>query len=376
MNLGLRKLGTYVLSAALGWGVGTGVYAEDISLKDKHNFNTNRSQADRYDNNANLQESLEFLGADCVEIKIVGSSDKADVLKISLNNKELKSFSGKVNTTLSIFDNKIGVEFHSDSYGTDKGFQVSLQEKNIDRCLPEIRQEFINNARDILHYGANEITSNLESPQAHLSNVQNELRQNGSFDSILPNIIKGFLELANYYRKTAEKAPQIKSTLESRQKTLQELRQKVTNIIERLGKGQAEYAGIAERDQVLESRTELQELKKKRAMSADAYQKLAANVAIRKKVWERLQQRQYEVLKPLPLYIENIQVLLHFMGSNAQVYQEAASDTVLRNQRLAGFSTNLEGLKQAQLIISQQEAMLRDALEELEREHEVTDKPR
>ena len=64
------------------------------------------------------------------------------------------------------------------------------------------------------------------------------------------------------------------------------------------------------------------------------------------------------------------------MGSNAQVYQEAASDTVLRNQRLAGFSTNLEGLKQAQLIISQQEAMLRDALEELEREHEVTDKPR
>jgi len=376
MNSGLRKLGRYLVSATLCWGVGSSVYAEDGFLKDKRSFTTNRAHPDHYENDLHLQETLEFLGADCVEIKIVGSSEKADVLTILIKHQAAKRFSGKVNTALSIFDNKIGVEFRSNSYSTDKGFQVELLEKNIDRCLPEIREEFLKTAQDILHHGANEIADNLESSQNHLSNLHNELRQNANLDSVLPHIIKSFLELASYYRKLAEKAPQIKATLESRQKALEELQQRVTDIIERLGKGQAEYTGIAERDQLLESRTELQELKKKRSISADAYQKLAANIAVRKKVWERLHQLQYEVLKPLPLYIENIQVLLHFMASNAQVYQQAASETVLRHQGLTGFSTNLEGLKQAQLMIVQKENLLRDALENLGREHEVTDKPR
>lgn len=377
MNSGLRKLAAYFVSAALCWGAGSSVCAEEGLLKDKRSFSTNRPHTDHYDNSVHLRETLEFLGADCIEVKISGSSQKDDHMIIyDMNHKSIGNFSGKVNSSLSLFDNRIEVEFSSNSYASDKGFQVELLEKNIDRCLPEIREEFLKKARDILHNGANEVTNNLETPQSHLNNLHNELRQNGSLESVLPHVMSSFSELATYYRKVTANTSQTKSTLESRQKELQDLQQRVADIIERLSKGQAEYIGVAERDQLLESRTELQELKKKRSISADAYQKLAANVAVRKKVWEELHRKQYEVLKPLPLYIENIQVLLHFMASNIQVYQQAASETVLRSERLAGFSTNLAALKQAQLIISQQEAMIRDALENLGREHEVTDKPR
>ncbi|MDD2816276.1 MAG: hypothetical protein PHP00_11170 [Thiotrichaceae bacterium] len=373
----MRKLGAYFVSAALCWGAGSGVYAEEGLLKDKRSFSTNRPQTDHYDNSVHLQETLEFLGADCVEIKIVGSSQKDDVLIIyDANHRVINNFSGKVNVSFSLPDNKIEVEFRSNSYATDKGFQVNLLEKNIDRCLPEIRQEFINTAQDVLHYGANEITDNLDTAQSHLSNLNASLRQNGSLNGVLPEVMNSFLELANFYQKMGDKAPKIKATLNSRQQALEKIQQQVADIIERLGKGQAEYNSIAERDQLLESRTELQELKKKRLISADAYQKLAANVAVRKKVWERLHQLQYEVLKPLPLYVENIQVLLHFMASNVQVYQQAASETVLRTERLAGFNTDLGGLKQALLIITQQEELLRNALENLGQKYEVTDKPR
>ncbi|MEN9848659.1 MAG: hypothetical protein RL368_1399 [Pseudomonadota bacterium] len=377
MNSGLRKLAAYFVSAALCWGVGSDVYAaEEGLLKDKRSFSTNRPQAERYDNDVHLQETLEFLGADCVEIKISGSSEKADILTIFIIHQEAKKFSGKVNTSLSIFDNKIGVEFRSNSYSTDKGFQVELLEKNIDRCLPEIREDFLKTARDILHHGASEITENLESSQSLLSNLNNKLRQNGSLESMLPDVVKTFLELANYYRKVTEKAPQIKSVLDSRQKTLAALQQRVTDIIERLNKAQAEYTGIAERDQLLESRTELQELKKKRLISADAYQKLAENVAIRKRVWEELHKQQYEVLKPLPLYLDNIQVLLHFMESHVPVYQNTASETVLNNGGLKNFNIKLAELRQAVAIIIEQELIIQNALKALGRGHEVTDKPR
>jgi phage shock protein A len=228
----------------------------------------------------------------------------------------------------------------------------------------------------MLHYGANEISNNVETSQSQLSNVHSSLRQNNNLENILPEVIKSFLELAAYYQKVSDNASQIKTTLENHQQALEKLQQRVADIIERLGKGQAEYSSIAERDQLLESHTELQQLKKKRLISADAYQKLAANVATRKKVWERLHQLQYEVIKPLPLYVENIQVLLHFMVSNAQVYQQAASETVLRNERLTGFTTNLDSLKQAVTIITQQEEILRTALENLGQKYEVTDKPR
>lgn len=372
MNSGLRKLALSALGIALAWG--TGSYAEEAQ---KHSFNTNPQRAERYENSVHLQETLEFLGADCLEVKISGSSQKEDVLSIyNANHKRIANFTGKVNTSLPLFDNKIIVEFRSDSYATDKGFQVNLLEKNIDRCLPEIRQKFLETAQDILHNGANEITESLNTPQSHLSNLHNELSQSANLEAVLPNLIKSFQELASYYQKAADKAAQVKSTLEDRQRALQELQQQVTDIIERLGKGQAEYASLAERDQLLESRTESKDQQKKLSISASAYQKLALNVATRKKVWEGLHQLQYEALKPIPLYLENVQVLLHFMHSNVLVYQEAASLTVLRNQRLAGFHTNLEALKQAHLIISQQETLLRDALENLRREYEVTDKSR
>ena len=374
MNSGLRKLGIYLFISA---GLCSDGFAEEGILNEKHSFSTNPPQADHYDNSAHLQETLEFVGADCVEVKILGSSQKDDVLTISdANHKLIRNFSGTVNSSLSLFDNKISVEFRSNSYASDKGFQVSLLEKNIDRCLPETRQAFINTAQDILHYGASEITENLESSESLLNNLNTQLRQNGSLENVLPEMVKSFLELAAYYRKVGEKTPQIKATLETRQKKLDELQQQVTSIIERLGKGQAEYTGVAERDQLLESRTELQELKKKRLISADAYQKIAANIAIRKKVWEHLHQLQYEVIKHLPLYLENIQVLLHFLASNAQVYQQFASETVLHNEDWAGFSTNLEGLKQALLVMAQQETLLRKALENLGQKYEVTDKPR
>lgn len=372
MNSGLRKLGLCLISVGL-W---SHVLAEEGVLKEKHSFSTNPPAAEHYDNSAHLQETLEFSGADCLEVKISGSSKKEDVLNIyDANQKLIRNFSGKVNnTTLSLFDNKIGVEFRSNSYATDKGFQVTLLEKNIDRCLPEIREEFIKTAKDILHHGANEVIDNLEVPQGLLNNLNNKLRPNSSLENVLPEVVKSFLELANYYRKVTEKAPQIKATLESRQKNLDELQQRVSNIIERLNKGQAEYTGVAERDQLLESRTELQELKKKRLISADAYQKIAANIAIRKKVWEHLHQLQYEVLKPLPLYLNNIQVLLHFMESNVQVYQKTASETVLRNGGLKDFNITLVELRQAVAIITEQENIIQKALKVLGQEYAVTDK--
>jgi hypothetical protein len=372
MNSGLRKLGLYLISVGL-W---SHVLAEEGVLKEKHSFSTNPPAAEHYDNSAHLQETLEFSGADCLEVKISGSSQKEDVLNIyDANQKLIRNFSGKVNnTTLSLFDNKIGVEFRSNSYATDKGFQVTLLEKNIDRCLPEIREEFIKTAKDILHHGANEVIDNLDAPQGLLNNLNNKLRPNSSLENVLPEVVKSFLELANYYQKVTEKAPQIKATLESRQKNLDELQQRVSNIIERLNKGQAEYTGVAERDQLLESRTELQELKKKRLISADAYQKIAANIAIRKKVWEHLHQLQYEALKPLPLYLNNIQVLLHFMESNVQVYQKTASETVLRNGGLKDFNITLVELRQAVAIITEQENIIQKALKVLGQEHAVTDK--
>lgn len=134
-----------------------------------------------------------------------------------------------------------------------------------------------------MHYGANEITDTVETYQSNLNSLNASLRQNTSLDNVLPELVKNFFRLSDVLSKVAEKTPQIKATLESRQKSLDELQQRVSNIIERLNKGQAEYTGVAERDQLLESRTELQELKKKRLISADgSIKKIAANIAIRK----------------------------------------------------------------------------------------------
>lgn len=103
---------------------------------------------------------------------------------------------------------------------------------------------------------------------------------------------------------------------------------------------------------------------------------MAENVAIRKRVWEELHKQQYEVLKPLPLYLDNIQVLLHFMESHVPVYQNTASETVLNNGGLKNFNIKLAELRQAVAIIIEQELIIQNALKALGREHEVTDKPR
>lgn len=76
-------------------GLWSHVLAEEGVLKEKHSFN-NPPAAEHYDNSAHLQESLEFSGADCLEVKISGSSQKEDFLNIyDANQKLIRNFFGE-----------------------------------------------------------------------------------------------------------------------------------------------------------------------------------------------------------------------------------------------------------------------------------------
>lgn len=376
MRSALFRSCAYGVSLWLMGGSVSCVFAEEGFLKEKSKFSTNRPNATHYERNEHLQDTLELLSADCTEVKVSGSSAKEDVLVIyNAKHEAIKKISGSLlNESISVFDNKVFVEFTSNSYVSDKGFEVTLIEKNIDSCLPELKKKFIEAARNILYYGTGSLGDSIDSTQIHLNELHTSLKQTKSFESLLPEISKNFKELAIYYQQVSSKTVDIQTTLSARLKELEKLQGNIADIIERLGKAHAEYMGIIEHDQLLIPQANTTQVQQKLQISAEAYKKLAANAQSKKKVWEHLHQLQHEVIKPVQSYIDGVQIVLYFIGSNASVYQQAASLTVLRTERLVGFNTNLDELKQAVSTLEQQEKSLTDALKTLERDNEATDK--
>jgi prefoldin subunit 5 len=346
--------------------------AEEGILQEKHSFSTNRLGASSYANNEYLREHLELVGIDCAEIEVVGSSEKKDILSLyDTSHHLIRQLSGKVNERIPLFDSRITVEFKSNRFYTDKGFTVRLLEKKIDTCFPELKEDFLKIGEGILHYGSSELADAIESHKKLLHSLNESVQQpNPKLDDLLPDMAKAFAELAGFYQKVTEGAANVHLQQTGALRDLEKLQKRVTRIIARLNQSATEYGGVAVQDDLISNDAhESIQTQQKLKISSEIYKKLASHAQDKQHIWVKLHGLQKDVIRPIEAYMNDIQVLLHFMKINIPVYQQTSSVALLRNSLLRTFSNlaELDKLKQAVSAIEKSETELKSALENLKK---------
>jgi hypothetical protein len=309
--------------------------------------------AENYNDNIKLTKKLMIPNANSLEVSIVGKTEKDyDFVIISdSKNKEIAKFSGVINQQLTVEGSSIFVSFKSDGRTNDKGVVVKIFSRLSGTVFNNIKHQLITASDVILKHGTREAYVRVTQHLKRFKSLQTKLNQQ-NVDSLINDIIQTFIAVAQNYKNMAAMKAEIISEHEKQFQLITSLEARTLHNIEGLEKQrQAKLTELKKAQAELTNIVDPLE-RQKMQLSIDGYKSIVESLYAQKVVWQKFYDAQNRLEAKLHNHSQKIELLLHILNINADIYQQSANIALIRKTSLAALK-NITDLTELKNIIKQ-----------------------
>lgn len=325
--------------------------------------------AENYNDNIKLRKKLIIPDANSLEVTIVGKTEKDyDFVIISdSKNKEIARFSGVINEQLTVEGSSIFVSFKSDGRTNDKGVVVKIFSRLSGTVFNSIKHQLITASNIILKHGTREAYIRVTQHLKRFKSLQTKLNQQ-NVDSLMNDIIQTFIAVAQNYKNIAAMKTEIISEHEKQFQLITSLEARTLHNIEGLEKQrQAKLAELTKAQAELTNIVDPLE-RQKMQLSIDGYKSIIESLYAQKVVWQKFYDAQNRLEAKLHNHSQKIELLLHILNINADIYQQSANIALIRKTSLAALKdiTDLTDLKNIIKQIAESEADIKQWMKNIQ----------
>jgi len=309
--------------------------------------------AKNYNDNVKLTKKLMIPDANSLEVTIVGKIEKNyDFLIIrDSQKKEIAKFSGVINEQFTVEGSAIFVSFKSDNRTNDKGVVVKIFSRLSGTIFNEIKHQLIDASNIILKQGTREAYLRITEHLKLFKSLQTKLnRQNA--ESLMNEIIQSFIAVAQNYKNMAAMKTELIDVHEKQFELIASLETRTLHNMEGLEKQrQAKLAQLKKAQIELTNIVDPLE-RHKRQLSIDGYKSIVQSLYAQKVVWQKFYNAQNRLEAKLHNHSQKIELLLHILNINADIYQQSANIALLGKTSLVSLN-KLTDLSELKIIVRQ-----------------------
>jgi hypothetical protein len=216
--------------------------------------------------------------------------------------------------------------------------------------LNEIKEQLITIIKQVLTFGAQETLSQLQIHSEAFEQLQKQISQTTDIESIAIKVSEKLIDISKTYQTIAAKKSDIMRFHQQQFEKLELLDSRIDLYIKKLYERRNRYL-----DDLKVARNKLKTLKdpleiQKIEYTIDGYSRIEQNLYTQKGLWDKFWAHEQEMEKIVRTYSQGIDVLLHFLKINAQLYQESANLALLG--QFFDLKNNLSNQQELQKIIN------------------------
>lgn len=321
------------------------------------------SQTAQYANNLRLTKILTISDADELEVTITGKLEKCctsnlvtrkccDFLTIfDSNNKEIGKFSGVIDQKLFVKGSSIRVAFKSDGRTTDEGVEVKIVARLSASIFKEIKNQFLAATTQILKQGTKEAYFKISRTLQLFKTSSTNLVKNQNIDKAIEEVTDKLIATSQTYKEIVAMSSNIMKAHQQQFEIIKDLKKKTLYNLEKIDQKNHKYQSL-----LSDAKSKLFELdnrleKQKWQFSIDGYKNIIDTLYTQRKIWSKLHKVQEILETKLHTHSQRIEVFLHILDINAQIYEQSANVALLRKTTLLKLN-NLINLSELQSIIA------------------------
>jgi hypothetical protein len=316
----------------------------------------------QYDNDMKVEKILSLPEAEELEVSIQGELEKCcesktitrkccDYITVyDQDGQEIGKYTGQLNEKFTVKGDTIRVEFISDGRTAKEGFEISIAKQLMANVLNEIKEQLITIIKQVLTFGAQETLSQLQIHSEAFEQLQKQISQTTDIESIAIKVSEKLIDISKTYQTIAAKKSDIMRFHQQQFEKLELLDSRIDLYIKKLYERRNRYL-----DDLKVARNKLKTLKdpleiQKIEYTIDGYSRIEQNLYTQKGLWDKFWAHEQEMEKIVRTYSQGIDVLLHFLKINAQLYQESANLALLG--QFFDLKNNLSNQQELQKIIN------------------------
>ncbi|MCK5876941.1 MAG: hypothetical protein KAG43_04845 [Candidatus Marithrix sp.] len=317
----------------------------------------------KYSNNLVLSKQLTILGADELEVNIIGKTEKCcDYITVYAHKKY--KFSGIIKQSFIVPGPSIRVTFKSDGRTTDEGVLVKITNRLPASIFNDIRSQLITVITEILKYGTNDIYVKINNNLQTLKKLHSTTTQ--KTDSIINKIITEAINIGQTYKEIAAMSSDIMLIHQQKLNIIKNLKQKTLANVNKIEQKYQEYKVLLSKTQNELKTIDNSIEKQKLTFSINGYNAIMQTLIEQRKIWDKFYNEQEIITNKLSKHSQKIKLLLHVLGINAQIYEQSANVALLHKNSVLKLD-NLVDLPELQKIINNIEISEINILEWLEK---------
>lgn len=334
-----------------------------------------------YDNNLNLSKTLTIPNVDELEVTIIGKTEKCcqseqitnkccDYLAIYDNkDQEIGLFSGEINEQLVVKGSTIKVTFKSDGRTTNEGVMVNISARLPASVFNEIKLKLLEISNQILKRGTQEAYVKLRHNLQSFQSLHAKMVQTQKIDGLVNEVTAELVTIAQTYKEIAARSTDIMAIHQQQFSLLNNLKQQTLYSLEKLDNKKQEYQSLLDQAQNELLQPDKNRLEQQKVQfSIDGYKNIVQTLYAQQDIWNRFYEAQEKLETKLRTHSKKIELLLHILNINAQIYEQSANFALLRKTKVMAFKdiTNLHDLTRIVTDIEESEKDIAQWVEKIE----------
>lgn len=305
----------------------------------------------QYSNDLKLSKILSMPGADELDVSIIGQIEKccqSDVVTTNCcdyltlydsHDEEIAKYSGDINEQFTVKGASIRVDFKSDGRTTKKGFRVKIALLFPARVFKDIKNKLLVASHLFLKLGTEEAYAKISKNRQALKALQAKMQQIPETELFIDQVAAKLMLIAQNYKEVAAmniKAHQKQFEILKRLK--KQTQYQIDQIVFKKKKYQDSLDQIANQLENIENHLE----KQKMEVSMTGYKNMIPSLNAQQVIWTEFAQLQETLEAKLRFHSNNIDLFLHTLKINGQIYQEFAQAVLLRQDTISSLSQILK----------------------------------
>ncbi len=300
-----------------------------------------------YDNNLKLSKVLSILGANELEVSIIGQIEKCcDYLTLyDSHNKEIGKYNGDIYEQFTVKGASIRVDFKSDRRTTDKGFRIKISLRLPAKVFKDIKKKLLAASYRFLNLGTSEASEKISQNVQVLKVLQTkmqQMQQTPQTNAFIEQVANKLMLIAQTYNELAAMNLWIMKAHQEQFDILKGLKKQTQYQIHQIELKKQGYEDSLDQTQTQLENTLDNFEQQMMQLSMAGYESIIPSLHAQEESWNELDKLQNTLEAKLRLHSNYIGLFLDTLKVNGQIYQEFAQAALMRQKTILTLSQTIK----------------------------------
>jgi hypothetical protein len=300
-----------------------------------------------YDNNLKLSKILSILGANELEVSIIGQIEKRyDHLTLyDSHNKEIGKYNGDIYEQFTVKGASIRVDFKSDGRTTDKGFRIKISLRLPAKVFKDIKKKLLAASYRFLNLGTSEASEKISQNVQVLEMLQTkmqQMQQTHQTNAFIEQVANKLMLIAQTYNELAAMNLWIMKAHQEQFDILKGLKKQTQYQIHQIELKKQGYEDSLDQTQTQLKNTLDNFEQQMMQLSMAGYESIIPSLHAQEESWNELDKLQNTLEAKLRLHSNYIGLFLDTLKVNGQIYQEFAQAALMRQKTILTLSQTIK----------------------------------